>query len=155
MPQIIAYADQYKVQTINFILSILENEFGYTNIERPDLYDIPNIYQQNGGNFWIAILNNKIIGTIAIQNYENGRGFLKRMYVKKELRKKGIGQELINILLKFAKNSGYKIIYTSTVEEFISARNFYNKNGFIEINNLPDDLDAPGDNIFLELKCAT
>lgn len=153
MIQIILYDNNYKDQTINFILSILEDELGFNNIERPDLYTIPQIYQQNSkGNFWLAILNNEIVGTIAIQDYGNGRGFLKRMYVKKELRNKGIGQDLLNRLLEFSKNHEYHTIYTSTVGEFFSAINFYKRNGFVEINNLPEDLIAPGDNIFFQFK---
>jgi hypothetical protein len=38
------------------------------------------------------------------------------------------------------------------VEEFISAREFYKKNGFKEIKKLPKDIDAHGDNVFLEFK---
>lgn len=153
MIQIIDYTDTYKQQTINLILFILENEFEYKNVERPDLYDIPNVYQKDGkGNFWLALLNNEVIGTVALQNYGNGRGLLKRMYVKKEVRKKGVGQELLNQVFTFAKNYNYQIIYASTVEEFTSARKFYQKNGFVEIPNLPSDIATSGDNVFLQLK---
>ena len=68
------------------------------------------------------------------------------------MRSKGIGQQLMDVMLKFAKNSSYQAVFTSTVEEFMSARNFYKKNGFAEIEKLPKDLAAPGDNVFLELK---
>lgn len=153
MPEVITYTDKYKDQTIKFILSILEDEFGYTGIERPDLYDITNVYQKDSkSNFWLAISDNEVVGTIAIKHYGSGRGFLKRMYVKQEMRSKGIGQQLMDAMLKFAKNSSYQAVFTSTVEEFMSARNFYKKNGFVEIEKLPKDLAAPGDNVFLELK---
>src|SRR3989338_4148469 len=153
MSEIITYTDKYKDQTIKFILSILEDEFGYTGVGRPDLYDIANVYQKDSkSNFWLATSENELVGTIAIKNYRNGRGFLKRMYVKKEMRSKGIGQQLADVMLKFAKNSDYRIIFASTVEEFVSARNFYKKNGFIEVEKLPENLADPDDNVFLELK---
>lgn len=153
MTEIIPYSNQYKEQTIKFVLSILEDEFGYTGIERPDLYDISNIYQQDSkSNFWLAVLAKKVVGTIALKSYGEGRGLLKRMYVAKEIRSKGVGQQLMDTLLNFAQNSSYQIIYTSTVEEFKSARNFYKKNDFIEIEKPPEDLAASGDNVFLELK---
>ncbi len=153
MSEIITYIDNYKDETIKFILSILEDEFGYIGIDRPDIYDITNVYQKDSkSNFWLATSENEVVGTIAIKNYGNGRGLLKRMYVKQDMRSKGIGQQLMDIMLKFAKNSDYRIIFASTVEEFVSARNFYKKNGFIEVKKLPENLADPDDNVFLELK---
>jgi len=155
MTKIITYNNKYKEQLVKLILSILKDEFGYadTDIERQDLYDIQNVYQQDPkSNFWLAIYGNKVVGTIAIKYYGKDRGLLKRMYVKKEMRNKGIGQELTNTLLAFAKNSHYKNIFLSTVEKFVSARNFYKNKGFVEIKKLPEDLAAPtGDNVFLKL----
>ena len=151
--KIIAYTDKHKDQTIRLILNILEDEFGYTGIERPDLQEIPKVYQNDAkSNFWLAISDNEVVGTIAIKNYGNGQGLLKRMYVKQEMRSKGIGQKLLDALMEFAKKSKYKTIFTSTVEEFASARNFYKKNGFAEIEKLPENLPGPYDNVFLELK---
>ena len=151
--EIIAYSDKRKDETIQFVISILEGEFGYTGFERPDLYNIEKTYQQDKkSNFWLAILDDKVIGTIAVKDYGNNRGFIKRLYVDKRMRSKGIGQRLMKTLLEFARDSGFEVLYTSTVEEFMSARNFYEKNGFIEIGRLPKDISNPGDNIFLELK---
>lgn len=150
--QIIPFSNEYQDKTAQFITSILEAEFGYGNIDRPDLRNISNAYQRDPqSNFWLVVENGEVMGTIAIMNYGNGRGFLKRMYVKKELRSKGVGQKLLDTLLEFARNSEYQIIFTSTVEEFTSARQFYGKNGFEQIPQLPSDLAAPGDNIFLKL----
>lgn len=152
MVKITPYTDEHKDQTAKFVISILEDEFGYTGIDRPDLYDISNFYQKDpNSNFWLALLSNEIIGTVAIQNCGRKRRFIKRMYVKKDLRSKGVGQALMNTLVVFAKNTDYKTIFISTVEEFESARKFYKKNGFVEIRELPKDIKAPGDNVFLEL----
>lgn len=153
MIKIITYNNNYKEQTIKLLLSILEDELGYKKLERPDVHDIPSVYQKDSmGNFWLAIDNNEVIGTIALQNYGNKRGMIKRMCVKKEYRRKSIGQKLLNSLLKFAKNSGHKTVYSTTMYEFTAAKNLYRKNSFVEIKKLPEDLAMPGEDIFLELK---
>jgi len=152
MVNIRPYSDKYKEQTVRLLLSVLEDEFEYKGLERPDLDNISNAYQVNHGNFWIALNDDELIGTIALQDHGKGRGFVRRMCVKKKYRRKGIGQKLFDTLLGFARNSTYKTIYCSTVVEFKSARAFYEKNNFSEIKELPEDMALPIENVFLELK---
>lgn len=71
--------------------------------------------------------------------------------VKKEYRRKGVGQKLLSVLLKFAKNSDLKTIYCTTMYEFKAARELYKKNNFIEIKEMPKDLAMPDEDIYLEL----
>ncbi|MBQ9011097.1 MAG: hypothetical protein IJ093_00400, partial [Bacilli bacterium] len=76
----IKYNNQYSKQVADFI-----NESMYMFINRPykdreDVLDINNYYIKNNGIFYIALDNNKIIGTIALENKGN-IGILKRFYV--------------------------------------------------------------------------
>ena len=151
MIQIIPYTDDYRDLTVKLILEILMKEFGFGDIERPDIHKITEVYQQDGGNFWIAVCEKKVIGTIAIRNYGNNRGYLKRMYVEKEFRGSGLAHELMQTLIDFAKGNKYKEIYLGTVEKFAAANKFYTKHGLIKIESLPDDMPSFGDNIFYKL----
>ena len=95
-------------------------------------------YGQNGGNFWIAIENEEVIGTISLQNLSKGEGLLKAMYVHQEYRNKKIASKLMKILLDFAEENGYKKIKLDTYKEFKTAIRFYEKTGFVrkeEIDN--------------------
>ena len=155
MTEIISYSEKYKEQTVDFIFDILENEFGHhSESGRPDLHDISNYYQKNGGNFWLAVDNGSVAGTIALSNHGDKNGFLERFYVKKDLRKQGIGGKLFSVLLEFARINRLENIFLSTWEGTDDAQNFYSKHGFKRIEFLPENMAARSgkDNIFYKLE---
>ena len=65
---------------------------------------------------------------------ENGVYELNKMAVNKELRGNGIGNQLINFIIDFAKNKRYKsvILYSNTVLK--NSIHLYKKFGFKKIN---------------------
>jgi GNAT superfamily N-acetyltransferase len=137
------YTDIYKDSVADLILGIQNGEFEIpiTLEQQPDLDAIPAFYQVNNGNFWIARINDTVIGTIALLDIGNTKTALRKMFVAKNYRgnKFGIGQSLLNNLVAWAKHKGITEIFLGTTEKFIGAQRFYEKNGFTEINkqNLP------------------
>jgi GNAT superfamily N-acetyltransferase len=125
-------------EVIDLILSIQQNEFGVaiTLEAQPDLKNIPGFYQRDAGNFWVAIIENKIVGTIALLGIGNNRGALRKMFVHQRYRGKewGVGQQLLNSLSKWSGQNNIKEILLGTTEKFIAAQRFYEKNGFEEID---------------------
>jgi len=152
--EIITYSDKYKKPTIELIFDIVENEFGrHSKSGRPELYKITEVYQNNGGNFWLAIDNEKVISTIGLRNCGEKKGYLERFYVDKKFRRKGIGYKLLTVLLEFAKNNGYREIFLSTWEDLTAANNFYVKNGFKKVSSLPENFPSTKkDEIFFRLE---
>jgi|SRR5436190_13158935 len=132
------YSPIYQQQVINLILSIQQTEFGIpiTLEAQPDLENIPSFYQRDNGNFWLAIVENSVVGTIALSDIGNSRGALRKMFVHKDYRGKesGTGQTLLNTLLEWARENDFKEILLGTTEKFIAAQRFYEKNGFLEID---------------------
>lgn len=131
------YEALYKQEVKNFLISILEGEFGHYNVERPDLGNIAAYYQTDLGNFWVAIKDNKIIGTIGLKDYKDGIGYLQRMSVSKEFRGTGLAQALLKTLIEFAQKNKYKAIYLATSPNMVAANKFYAKEGFRKITKLP------------------
>ena len=131
------YTDIYKNRVADLILNIQNEEFGIpiTLDEQPDLNEIPIFYQAGNGNFWIAKVEDNIIGTIALLDIGNGKSALRKMFVDRNYRGKefGIGQKLLNNLIVWAKQKSITEIYLGTTEKFIGAQRFYEKNGFLEI----------------------
>ena len=131
------YQDNYKDRVIDLILNIQNEEFRIpiTREQQPDLSEIPKYYQVNNGGFWIARLNEKIIGTIALLDIGNNKVALRKMFVDKNYRGKefGVGQKLLNSLVAWARQKGVTEIFLGTTEKFIGAQRFYEKNGFIEL----------------------
>lgn len=60
-------------EIISLILSIQNKEakIGLSLQEQPDLLDIYHSYQQPGGEFWIALSDGRVIGTIGLMLKEN------------------------------------------------------------------------------------
>ncbi len=134
------YLPKYQEQVINLILNIQQREFTVpiTIEEQPDLLRIPKFYQQGKGNFWIAVDNDTTIGTIALLDIGNNQAALRKMFVHKDYRGKsiGIGQQLLNTLLDWAKTQSITAVYLGTTEIYKAAHRFYEKNGFIEIKKV-------------------
>ena len=131
------YTDIHKNDVADLILSIQNAEFGIpiTLEAQPDLNAIPQFYQINNGNFWIAKINDEIVGTISLLDIGNRQGALRKMFVRKNYRGKefGVGQKLLTTLLEWSRHRGIKEIFLGTTEKFIAAQRFYEKNGFTEI----------------------
>lgn len=143
------YEEKYNKKINDFIISIYVDEFKHEE-HRNELENQDNgIYVKKGGNFWIAFNElNEIIGTIAIVKHDNKNAELKKLYVHKDYRKKGIAKELYKKLIDFCKENSFERIFLGTYKQMESAIRFYLKNGFKEIENISDDND---DAMYFEL----
>jgi len=100
-------------------------------IEDEDLFKISQIYNDRG-RFWVAIESDKIIGTVAIRDLGNNVAKLNRMFVLVDYHGSGIGQELLNTAINFAKGQKYSEIILNTSILMHRAHHFYEKNGFVK-----------------------
>lgn len=133
-------------EIVGLITTIQITEFGVaTSAEKqPDLRDIPNFYQQGAGNFWLALVDGQLAGTIALKDVGDGVCALRKMFVKKEFRGKerGIAAALMRTLLDWAGEQGVREIYLGTVDVYHAAHRFYEKSGFTEVarHEVPDSV---------------
>lgn len=138
MIEIHEYKNDYKDEIIQMILKIQQEEYNLpiTANDQPDLVNIETFYQQNNGNFWVAIDKQMVIGTIAIKNIDNKNAMLRKMFVKQEYRGKyvGVSGNLLLKLLDWAKQKNLTRIFLGTTPQFLAAHRFYEKNGFKEID---------------------
>lgn len=131
-------------QVVDLIVSIQQKEFNIpiTAEDQPDLRNIPNYYQKNHGNFWVALHNKAIVGTISLLDIGNGQSALRKMFVHRHYRgpEKGTARKLIQTLIDWAKSRKLREIYLGTTPFFLAAHRFYEKNGFLEIlkKDLPE-----------------
>lgn len=132
------YSEIYKQEVINLILTIQQKEFDIPiDLDaQPDLKNISDFYQKDNGNFWVASIDQIVVGTIALLDIGNKCGALRKMFVKEAFRgnKFGIGQTLLNTLIEWTINKEFEKIFLGTTEKFLAAQRFYEKNGFEECN---------------------
>lgn len=109
---------------------------------REDCYYIEDHYLQNGGNFWIAVDKDKIIGTIGLEN--RGKvGILKRLYIDENYQNLGIGSMLYKSLENYAiKKTNVKTLYLTCGKVLENAHKFYTKHGFKQIYKLEIELQV-------------
>lgn len=140
MIKIEIYTEKYKTDIAALILNIQNNEFNVplTIADQPDLLDIENFYFKKNGNFWVAVEDEKLIGTIALIDFDNGQAALRKMFVHNNYRgkEKGVGQLLLDKLLDWCKQKNITKIYLGTVEQLHAAKKFYVKNGFEKIDKV-------------------
>lgn len=130
------YAEEDKNEIINLILDIQQNEFHIpiTREDQPDLDNIPSFYQVHNGNFWIALCNGYVVGTIGLIDIGNRQGVLRKMFVKKEYRgSRNTSKKLLQTLINWASMRNIDEIFLGTTEKFLAAHRFYEKLGFVQI----------------------
>ena len=117
--------------------------------DQPELLCIREKYIDNGGCFWVAKENGKVVGTIGLMNKGNGLCILKKFFVYKPYRGNPhhLGQQLYTVFLDFAKVHGFSKIILDTPKNTDRAHSFYEKSGFkkIEKEELPINYDYPYD----------
>lgn len=135
------FSNEFAEGVKNFLIDVCIEEFGFEtwreeieNIDREE-------YKKNGGNFWIVLDKNKdVIGTIGLENMNNGVGLLKTMYVHKDYRGCKISQSLIHKLINFALENNYRKLQLGTYKKLERAVNFYKKNDFYLVKEDDDIL---------------
>ena len=131
------FTPHYTEQVANLILNIQIGEFQVpiTRQDQPDLDNIPAVYQQGKGNFWLALHGEKVVGTIAAIDFGDDQLALRKMFVHREFRGKehGTAQMLWEALLHWSRERQVRAIFLGTIDRFAAARRFYLRNGFTEI----------------------
>lgn len=122
---------------LELIVPIQREEFAIpiSAADQPDLHDIGRFYQHGAGNFWIALRNGQVVGTVALLDIGAGNGALRKMFVRSDARgaTAGVAHRLLETLLAWASAQGLHTIYLGTTAKFLAAHRFYEKHGFVEI----------------------
>lgn len=143
--KIIRYTDEFRDETIGLILHI-QNDEAKVNMPlegQPDLLDITQSYINSGGNFWLAVADGHVVGTLALMRINDEWSVLKKFFVREDFRSQKVGLALYTRLLDFAKAKGFRHIILDTPSVAKKAHAFYVRAGFrqIEKSQLPVGYD--------------
>jgi GNAT superfamily N-acetyltransferase len=129
--EIRSFSPVYEKQVIDLIVVIQRNEFNIpiTADDQPDLKNIPEYYQSGNGNFWVALHNDKVVGTVSLLDIGCNLVALRKMFVNRDYRGREIGtaQKLLEISLNWAITKGIRKIYLGTTPQFLAAHGFTKK----------------------------
>ncbi|MBB2713008.1 GNAT family N-acetyltransferase [Rhizobium sophoriradicis] len=122
---------------LSVILPIQREEFGIdiTADAQPDLRVIPDFYQSGKGQFWVAVKDGAIVGTLGLKDIGHNQAALRKMFVAAEVRGRehGVAALLLDRMFAHARDAGLTDIFLGTTDKFVAAHRFYEKNGFTEI----------------------
>ncbi|MCA0983502.1 GNAT family N-acetyltransferase [Halobacillus yeomjeoni] len=132
------FSEAYEKQVSELILHIQQEEYNIeiTKDDQPDLMNIPAFYQVRKGNFWVAEIGGRVVGTISLLDIGNNEVALRKMFVAEEYRGSSfkIALRLLNRAISWAADHSIKTIFLGTTPQFLAAHRFYQKNGFIKID---------------------
>jgi N-acetylglutamate synthase-like GNAT family acetyltransferase len=135
--EIVPFELAFESGVVELIVGIQRGEFQIPIIaeQQPDLRSIPSTYQTGAGNFWVARVDDRVVGTIALLDIGQGQAALRKMFVDSRYRgaEAGTASRLLDHLLDWARGRGVREIFLGTTAVFRAAHRFYEKHGFIEI----------------------
>lgn len=102
----------------------------------PQLKSLSRFYRPQKMNYWVALdEHHKVLGGAGIGPLSGSDDIceLQKMYLLPEGRSLGVGQQLMQTCLEFAKQY-YSACYLETLEHMNKAQKLYRRNGFEQIN---------------------
>lgn len=105
-----------------------------------DIDDMRSHYFDNNGTFLVLIDDGRVVGSGAIRRLNDDICELKRMWFLKDYRGRGLGMKMTQMLLDFARKTGYKKVRLDTTdkEKQAQALKLYKRLGFYFIERYND-----------------
>jgi GNAT superfamily N-acetyltransferase len=117
--------------------SIYSMEYGYDHTFETyvasDLADYMKSYDPKKDMMWLAEIDKKVIGMIAVVRELEGIARLRWFLVHPDFRGQGLGRELMKKALDFCTKCGYNNVFLWTTSDLKSAICLYRRFGFTKI----------------------
>lgn len=97
-----------------------------------ELHTIKTTCQFQGGNFWVAVAKDKIVGCIGFIQKDNVVE-LKRLYVAKDYRRRGLATRLTEKVIFSAMEAPARAVDCWSDTRFTEAHDFYLSHGFEQL----------------------
>ncbi len=96
------------------------------------------LFRTPGSYYYVATINEKVVGGCGIfptENLPDGTCELVKLYVAKEARGTGLGKQLMEKSMNWAKENGYTQVYLESMPELSKAVSIYEKVGFKSLDH--------------------
>ncbi len=147
--QIAQLSEAYRTATVALIAEIRRHELVLLE-HAHDAQEPPDVvqpYRTGSGNFWIALVDGSVIGTVGLVDLGGGQGCLQKMYVHPDFRGTGTALRLLNTLIGWADSRRIRELYLGTFYENRGARRFYEKQGFSRVSEAAVPTECPRSNL--------
>jgi ribosomal protein S18 acetylase RimI-like enzyme len=114
-----------------------------------ELASLPGKYGRPTGRLLLAELDDVPVGCVGLRRLEDEICEMKRLYVRPDFRKEGVGQRLVENLISEARAMHYEKMRLDTLPIMREAQALYRRLGFVEIP--PYIKNRPADALYFEL----
>jgi ribosomal protein S18 acetylase RimI-like enzyme len=106
-----------------------------------ELAALPGIYAPPEGRLYLVFDggDERLVGCVALRPRDGGRAEMKRLYVRPDWRRRGLGRHLTEICLTAAREAGYRELCLDTLAQLQAARALYRDMGFREVDAYYDN----------------
>ena len=98
--------------------------------DEPDLKDPNGTIIETGGQIYVAVENGAVIGTCGIAPHGPGEFEVRKLAVAASAQGRGIGMQLVEACLDFARQRGARRISLISNSQLVSALRLYERAGF-------------------------
>ena len=111
---------------------------------------LPGDYDEPRGRLMLASVASRVAGCVALRPMDQSACEIKRLYVRPEFRRRGLGRTLVQQALKEAEQIGFRVVRLDTLREMEAAIALYTAIGFKEV--APYRIGEPEGICYFELK---
>lgn len=99
--------------------------------EEPELRAMASAYRDRGGRFWVAVEDGRVVGCVGVlPAADKAAVMLKKLYVAREARRRGLGERLCQLAESQARALGAPCIELWSDTRFTEAHRFYERRGY-------------------------
>lgn len=125
-------------QAYEFCLSIFE-EMGWPKGFAYGLENLKEFFSGSREVFFLAKDGEKIVGCAGLKELSKTEALLKRFYIAKDFRGRGVSDLILSKIKDFAKKKNYKSIFLDIFQDNLRAKRFFQKRGFLIFNPAPNE----------------
>lgn len=102
--------------------------------EQDDIFQVDQYYRQSGGEFWVALDEGHIVGSIALLPVSKSTAVLKKFFTYPKYRGRPVhlGSDLYAKFIEIARNNFERVVLDTPEAEHRS-HSFYERQGFVQI----------------------
>lgn len=105
------------------------------------------------GRVWLAERDGRLVGCAALAERDGGRGQIRWVLVRPELRGTGLGRRLVECTLDYCRERGLDTVYLETTDGLDASMKLYEKLGFAVVEKGREELwDGERELIRMEMR---
>ena len=98
-----------------------------------DLHRVEAEYISTGGEFYVGVIDRRIVAMGALRRLTDTRAEICRMRVHPELQRRGLGTRILSMLEERARELGFRTLTLDTTVGQVAAMSMYMKSGYEEV----------------------